>query len=72
MKRKSTMRRSPLLMVLTLCLLAGCQSTPPDEMFKPACTPRRIDAGFCELPSNFNLFGTIVSGQLQPGYVPGQ
>jgi hypothetical protein len=70
MNRKLTMRRSPLLMILALSFLAACQSTPPDKMFKPACTPRRIDAGFCELPSNFNLWGTLITGQRQPGHIP--
>jgi hypothetical protein len=64
------MRFLALLVMLTLPFLTACQSTPPGEMFVPACTPRRIDAGFCELPSNFNLWGTVISGQLQPGYIP--
>jgi len=67
------MRRLSALTIVAFCVLTGCQSAPPsDKPFQPACTPRRIDAGYCELPSNFNLWGTIISGQLQPGYVPGQ
>ena len=51
--------------MLALAFVSGCQTTAPQKPFEPACTPRRYDAGFCDLPSNFNLFATIVTGELQ-------
>ncbi|PSJ64265.1 hypothetical protein [Kumtagia ephedrae] len=59
------MRLLPLCMTLALALLTGCQSTPPEKFFVPACTQHRYDAGFCDTPSNFNLFATIVTGRVQ-------
>lgn len=35
------------------CSVAGCQTTTPAYRFP--CTPRAIDAGFCEYKSSFRL-----------------
>ncbi|WP_442577730.1 hypothetical protein ACSBOB_19425 [Mesorhizobium sp. ASY16-5R] len=56
----------PTSAMLALVLLSACQSAPPSgKRFEPECTPRRYDAGFCDLPSNFHLWTTLLTGQVQ-------
>ncbi len=60
------MRLLPICAMLALFGLSACQSAPPsDKMFKPACTQHRYDAGYCDLPTNFHAFATLVTGQYQ-------
>lgn len=49
----------------TMALLTACQSAPPTKPFEPECTPRRYDAGFCDQPTNFHLWATLLTGQVQ-------
>lgn len=50
---------------MALALLSACQSAPPSKPFEPACTQHRFDAGFCDLPTNFHLWATLLTGQVQ-------
>lgn len=55
----------PIATTLALALLSACQSAPPTKPFEPACTPHRYDAGFCDEPTNFHLWATLLTGQVQ-------
>lgn len=59
-----------LITILPLMLAAGCQTMTSDQAYQARygssqCKDRAYDAGLCYQPSNFNLFGTVVSGELQ-------
>jgi hypothetical protein len=56
------MRLSPSwLLVPVLLTLAACQSVDRAGTFEPQCVPRAVDAGICELPTNFRLFGALLA-----------
>ncbi|MBL8581004.1 MAG: hypothetical protein JNL61_02095 [Rhizobiaceae bacterium] len=64
--------RPMVLAALSLLALAGCQGAPTsDQVYaerfgNQPCSDRANDAGLCAQPSNFNLFGTIITGERQP------
>lgn len=65
------MPRLALAVILPLLALAGCQTPTSDQVYaerfgSQPCSDRADDAGLCSQPSNFNLFGTIITGELQP------
>ncbi len=57
------MRKAGTLAVIALLApLAACQTAPTSSpTWRYDCTYRPEEAGFCEKPSNFNLFQYIVS-----------
>ncbi|MFI0846251.1 hypothetical protein [Mesorhizobium sp. IMUNJ 23232] len=54
-----------LPIAMTMALLSACQTAPPSKPFEPACTQHRFDAGFCDQPTNFHLWTTLLTGQMQ-------
>jgi hypothetical protein len=65
------MRRLAITTFLPLALLAGCQGVTSNQAYSYRfgnqwCKERAFDAGLCEQPSNFNLFGTLITGERQP------
>jgi hypothetical protein len=51
--------------VLVSLAVTGCQTVPTSPApwrWKP-CSARPFDAGFCEQPSNFYLFGWLIGAQ---------
>jgi hypothetical protein len=57
----TTMRRIlQATVLLTVAALAGCQSTMQAQRYQGYCSARPYDAGFCEQPSNFLLWGFIL------------
>ncbi|MFU0505582.1 hypothetical protein [Pseudaminobacter sp. NGMCC 1.201702] len=50
------MRRALIwMMPLAVLAISGCQTTSPT--YTGACTDRPDDAGFCDQPNNWMLFG---------------
>jgi hypothetical protein len=47
---------------LVLIGLSACQTTPPTERFKPACTQHPYDAGICDVPVKWSAFKWLVTG----------
>ena len=55
------MRRFLILAIMLASAATGCQTVPssqPHWRWTP-CVDRAFDAGFCEQPTNFRLFGYI-------------
>jgi len=52
--------------MLVSVVVTGCQTTPlppspPSAQWRwRTCTDRAFDAGLCEQPNNFNLFGWLI------------
>ena len=58
----------PLILLLSACQSTGVYQRYYNNQFGWAgCNDHAYDAGLCEQPSNFNLFGTIITGELQSG-----
>jgi hypothetical protein len=65
------MRRLAMATLLPLMALAGCQGVSESQSYEQrfgntTCKDRAYDAGLCDQPSNFNLWGTIITGERQP------
>lgn len=65
------MRRLAVVTILPVLLAAGCQGVSESQSYQQRyghlpCNDRAYDAGLCEQPSNFNLWGTIITGERQP------
>jgi hypothetical protein len=44
-------------MLAAAALVSGCLGPDSSQTYRWACTARPFDAGFCEQPTNWRLFG---------------